>query len=70
MDRLYKPLWLALVFTVSIGLSSCQLSRFIFYNFADITDDKSFPWRPLTRSAQPFTFRQATTPLPPLATAR
>src|SRR3954467_15022674 len=35
---------------------SCQFSRFIFYNFADIHDYKKFPERKLKASQQPFIF--------------
>ncbi|WP_066835292.1 serine hydrolase domain-containing protein [Rufibacter ruber] len=49
----------------SATLSSCQLGRFVFYNFANITDYKIFPSRPLTASAQPFRFQTATTPRAP-----
>lgn len=54
-----------LTFTASVFLSSCQLSRFVFYNFANITDYKIFPARQLTASATPFQFPQATTPKVP-----
>jgi CubicO group peptidase (beta-lactamase class C family) len=37
-------------------LSSCQLGRFVWYNFSDITDYTIFPSRPLTASSTPFSF--------------
>ena len=40
------------------SLGSCQLGRFIFYNFADIKDHKKFPSRELTASNKPFEFFQ------------
>ncbi|MGV3540024.1 MAG: serine hydrolase domain-containing protein [Rufibacter sp.] len=46
-------------------LSSCQLGRFIFYNFADITDHKIFPARPLEKSPQPFQFHASASPKAP-----
>jgi CubicO group peptidase (beta-lactamase class C family) len=62
MYKFYKPLRLALLFTIAVAFSSCQLGRFIFYNFANITDYKIFPSRPLTKSAEPFTFQPSRTP--------
>ncbi|MCX6208246.1 MAG: hypothetical protein NTZ59_01790 [Bacteroidetes bacterium] len=38
----------------SILLNSCQLGRFVFYNFADIKDHKKFQSRPLTADASPY----------------
>jgi CubicO group peptidase (beta-lactamase class C family) len=46
-----------LLFVLSVLLfSSCQLGRFAWYNFANITDHKIFPTRTLTLSDSPFTF--------------
>lgn len=42
-----------------LTLSSCQLSRMIIYNFADINDYKIFPSRPLFKSNHPFHFYYA-----------
>lgn len=36
--------------------SSCQLGRFVFYNFADIKDYKKFPSRPLKANPNYFSF--------------
>lgn len=47
---------------ITIVLSSCQLGRFVFYNFADIKDYKVFPKRDLKASSTPFTFFTATKP--------
>jgi len=41
-------------------LTSCQLGRFVFYNFADIKDHKKFQARPLIANTSPFHFQ--TTP--------
>ena len=41
----------------SILLTSCQLGRFVFYNFADIKDHKKFQSRPLTANASSFHFQ-------------
>lgn len=48
-----------------IGLSlfySCKVSRFIFYNFADITDYTIFPSHPIERDSlnNPFIYPKAT----------
>lgn len=41
-------------------MTSCQLGRFVFYNFADIKDHKKFQARPLIANTSPFHFQ--TTP--------
>lgn len=41
------------------SMSSCQLGRFIVYNFANITDHKIFPERPLTADSNAFQFEVA-----------
>lgn len=38
-------------------LTSCQLGRFVFYNFADIKDHKKFQSRPLTAGTSTFNFQ-------------
>ncbi|MES2779043.1 MAG: serine hydrolase [Bacteroidota bacterium] len=48
----------ALVVLCFLLLPSCQLGRFIWYNFSDITDYKIFPARPLPVSVTPFTFHK------------
>lgn len=49
MTKLVKRNWSLLVIIVltSITITSCQLGRFVFYNFADINDHKKFRSRPL-----------------------
>jgi hypothetical protein len=37
-----------LMIIASTLLTSCQLGRFVIYNFADIKDHKKFQSRPLT----------------------
>ncbi len=49
-----------LILIVSVILSSCQLARFVFYNFADIKDYKKFQSRPLTADTSTFKFQSAT----------
>lgn len=46
-----------LMIITSTLLTSCQLGRFIFYNFADIKDHKKFQSRPLTADTSPFNFQ-------------
>jgi CubicO group peptidase (beta-lactamase class C family) len=50
------------ILLVAIVFSSCQLGRFVFYNFADIKDYKVFPKRELKASTTPFTFFTASKP--------
>ncbi|WP_421795007.1 serine hydrolase domain-containing protein [Haliscomenobacter sp.] len=52
-----KILFIAIV--SSLLLTSCQLGRFVFYNFADINDHKKFQSRPLKRGADTFSFPKA-----------
>lgn len=49
-----------LMLIASTLLTSCQLGRFVFYNFADIKDHKKFQARPLIANTSPFHFQ--TTP--------
>ncbi len=49
-------LLLSLSLLLSLFLPSCQVGRFVVYNFADIHDDKKFPSRPLTKDTIPFEF--------------
>jgi CubicO group peptidase (beta-lactamase class C family) len=53
------------VLLVSMALSSCQIGRFVVYNFANITDHKIFPARPLPASPEPFQFKQTNSPKTP-----
>jgi hypothetical protein len=41
---------------VSLALTSCQFTRYVFYNFADIQDYKKFPSRSLHHDSLKFTF--------------
>jgi CubicO group peptidase (beta-lactamase class C family) len=45
-----------LIILTSILMASCQLSRYVFYNFADIKDYKKFPSRPLQSDTVKFLF--------------
>lgn len=44
------------VLLLFFSASSCQLSRFVFYNFADVNDYKKFPSRPLKANPGGFSF--------------
>lgn len=44
---------------------SCKLGRFVFYNFANITDHKIFPYRTIETSTSPFVFPEAQHPKQP-----
>lgn len=46
-----------LIIIASTLLISCQVGRFVFYNFADIKDHKKFQSRPLTADTSPFHFQ-------------
>jgi CubicO group peptidase (beta-lactamase class C family) len=48
---------LLLLILTSTLLTSCQVGRFIFYNFADINDHKKFPSRTLTAGAVTYPFQ-------------
>jgi CubicO group peptidase (beta-lactamase class C family) len=45
-----------LMIIASTLLTSCQLGRFVIYNFADIKDHKKFQSRPLTAHSSPYNF--------------
>ncbi len=49
--------FVTLVLLFNLLLPSCQLARFVFYNFADIKDYKKFPSRPLLRDSILFVFQ-------------
>ncbi len=44
------------LFLCSLSLSSCKLTRFVVYNFSDITDYKIFPERKISNGPTPFLF--------------
>jgi hypothetical protein len=46
-----------LMIIASTLLTSCQLGRFVFYNFADIKDYKKFQSRPLTSDTSSYNFQ-------------
>ncbi len=55
-----KPLFaVIIIISFSILFNSCQVARFIFYNFADIKDYKKFPSRSLQNDSVKFVFQTA-----------
>ncbi|MFN0189733.1 MAG: serine hydrolase domain-containing protein [Bacteroidia bacterium] len=46
----------SMLLLVSISLSSCQLGRFVYYNFADIHDYKIFPSRTMKEDSSKYRF--------------
>ena len=58
MGQQFRQIRLGLLMIItSTLLTSCQLGRFVFYNFADIKDHKKFQSRPLTANASSFHFQ-------------
>jgi len=58
MGQQFRQIRLGLLIIItSTLLTSCQLGRFVFYNFADIKDHKKFQSRPLTANASSFHFQ-------------
>lgn len=53
-----KTIVVTTIFILSL-LSSCQVGRFVWYNYANITDYKIFPSRTVHKSTVPFTFYQS-----------
>ncbi len=58
--RKFVLLTLMLLVTL-LGVSGCQLGRFVFYNFADISDHKKFQNRVVHRDTSHFEFFQTET---------
>jgi len=56
MAKLNKPAWTVIIIMTSILMNSCQVGRFVFYNFADIKDYKKFQSRPLHTDSLKFNF--------------
>lgn len=58
MEKQIRQIRLGLLMIITtLLLTSCQLGRFVFYNFADIKDHKKFKSRPLTADTSPFNFQ-------------
>jgi len=60
MNKLKLSIVGSLLLMAILVLPSCQLARFIFYNFADINDHKKFENRILVAPKIPFQFYQGT----------
>ena len=56
--------WLPLVF-ISLIFNSCTVGRFVYYNFANITDHKIFPERNLVADSVKFIYKMRAVPKPP-----
>jgi CubicO group peptidase (beta-lactamase class C family) len=54
-----------LLIIASTLFTSCQLGRFVVYNFADINDHKKFQSRPLTAHSSPYNFQTTNSVLIP-----
>lgn len=59
----YSVIILGLI--LALFLSSCKMGRFVYYNFANITDHKIFPSRPLHNDSVKFHFEKAAVPKAP-----
>lgn len=63
MKRFFTALSIALIFALII--TSCQVGRSVYYNFANITDYKIFPYRTATNDPVKFTFTEPGKPKAP-----
>ncbi|WDF69987.1 serine hydrolase [Sphingobacterium oryzagri] len=57
-------LFIGLLLTMVV-VHSCKLTRFVVYNYANITDYKIFPSREINTSSTPFVFAQSENPRTP-----
>lgn len=62
--RKYNNRFLNLIIIIGV-FTSCKLSRFVFYNFADIKDYRIFPTRTLQNDSTKFIFQTAINKLSP-----
>lgn len=60
-----RILFLSIALLFLLNLSSCKISRFIFYNYADINDHKIFPVRNIEKGDSTFYFPVAQNPKVP-----
>ena len=58
-----KPQTILVALLIALTFSSCKVSRFAYYNFANITDHKIFPKHVVAKPATSFQFPYATKPL-------
>ncbi len=47
---------------ISMCLMSCKMGRFVYYNFANITDYKIFPYRTAAKDSVTYTFQKSAKP--------
>lgn len=57
---MHRKLSLAISLTILLVLSSCQVGRYVIYNFADINDHKKFPARELAADSVHYQFHRTT----------
>jgi len=62
MKYFFKPINIAALVAVLLILSSCKIGRFVYYNFANITDHKIFPSRTAANDSVTFTFADPAKP--------
>lgn len=55
----------AVCLVLAISFTSCKMGRFVYYNFANITDHEIFPSRPLHNDSVKFHFATAAVPFAP-----
>lgn len=55
-----KSHWYFFVVFIAFTFSSCHLGRFVWFNYANITDHKIFPYTEVNTSGTPFFFEDAT----------
>lgn len=65
MKRYYTSVFCLLSIVTLLFVSSCKMGRFVYYNFANITDYKVFPSRPLEHDSIVFQFNTTNTPKAP-----
>ena len=65
MKNLLKPAAYILFFAAAVLSTSCKMGRFVYYNFANITDHKIFPYRTATNDSVKFTFETSEKPKVP-----
>ena len=58
-----KPQTILVALLIALTFSSCKVSRFAYYNFANITDHKIFPKHVVAKPATSLQVPYATKPL-------
>jgi CubicO group peptidase (beta-lactamase class C family) len=66
MKRYYtRSLYILSCLAILSGLASCKMGRFVYYNFANITDHTIFPYRTAANDSVKFRFKEAVKPKAP-----